>query len=234
MSGHIRRRSANSWELKFDAGVDPATGQRATKYRSFKGTKRAAQAKLVELLNEAACGTLVDHSKETLSAFLTRWARDWAAHNASPKTRERWGQLIDNQITPRLGAASLQRIKPSHLAELYSTLMREGAVGGGPLAARTVNHVHRLLHRALGHAVTWELIHENPAARAHPPQVAEQEIEIPSETEVAAVLGRLRGRSRPERGVANCALYPGRISTRLPARSGLSVRSKRPQRRGCG
>ncbi len=62
-------------------------------------------------------------------------------------------QLTVNQIVPRLGGAQLQRIQPSHLAELYATLMREGGVGGGPLAARTVGHVHRLVR---GHSdVPW-------------------------------------------------------------------------------
>ena len=91
MSGHVRRRSPGSWEIKFESGVDPATGKRKTAYRSFRGTKRQAEARLVEPLNEAACGTLIDYSRETLGAFLTRWLRDWATHHASPKTRERWG-----------------------------------------------------------------------------------------------------------------------------------------------
>ena len=42
MTGHIRRRGENSWELKFDLGTDPQTGKRLTRYHSFKGTKREA------------------------------------------------------------------------------------------------------------------------------------------------------------------------------------------------
>jgi hypothetical protein len=145
MSGHIRRRGANSWELKFEAGVDPTTGHRSTRYRSFKGTKREAEAELVRLLSEASRGALVDHSRETPGEFLSRWDRDWAVDNVSPKTRERWRQLTTVQVIPRLGSAPIQRIKPSHLAELYATLMRDGGANGGPLAARTVGHVHRLL-----------------------------------------------------------------------------------------
>ena len=40
MKGHIRQRGKNSFELKFDAGRDPATGKRRIQYASFKGTKR--------------------------------------------------------------------------------------------------------------------------------------------------------------------------------------------------
>jgi hypothetical protein len=76
--------------LKFEAPAD-AAGRRKTVYRTFRGTKRQAEAKLVELQNAAATGGLVDYSKETLGAFLARWLQDWAAHHASPKTRSRWG-----------------------------------------------------------------------------------------------------------------------------------------------
>ena len=46
MTGHIRRRGAQSWELKFDAGRDEKTGRRTTQFHSFRGTKKEAQFKL--------------------------------------------------------------------------------------------------------------------------------------------------------------------------------------------
>jgi hypothetical protein len=50
MSGHVRRRGERSWELKFDIRRGPFTGRRKTRYHSFKGTKREAQAELTRLL----------------------------------------------------------------------------------------------------------------------------------------------------------------------------------------
>jgi hypothetical protein len=126
MSGHIRRRGENSWELKFDTGRD-ARGARGVRYMSFKGTKRAAAARLTELLGESARGTLVDASKETLRDFLSRWDRDWAVSNVSPKTMERYRQLIANQIVKHLGNMPVQKIKPAHLNTLYATLLRAQA-----------------------------------------------------------------------------------------------------------
>ena len=37
MKGHIRQRGKNSFELKFDAGRDPATGKRKIQYPASKG-----------------------------------------------------------------------------------------------------------------------------------------------------------------------------------------------------
>ena len=72
MTGHIRQRGENSWELKFDLGRDPVTGKRETRYHSFKGTKREARAELVRLSAEALKGDYIDATAETIGQFLNR------------------------------------------------------------------------------------------------------------------------------------------------------------------
>jgi integrase len=209
MSGHIRRRGDRSWELKFDLGIDPVTGKRKTRYASVKGTKKEAQAKLTELLSEHARGVLVDASKETLSDFMNRWDTDWASHNVSLKTAERYRQLLVNQIRPHLGTVPMQRIKPIHLNSLYATLLKSGGIDGAPLAAQTVGHVHRLLRRMLGHAAQWGVIASNPAALVGPPRVAQTEIEIIREDEIKIVLNALRSRNLSLYTIATVALATG-------------------------
>jgi integrase len=209
MRGHIRRRGERSWEIKFDLGIDPVTGKRAIRYQSVKGTRKDAQAKLTELLSEAARGVLVDASKETLSEFMSRWDTDWASHNVSAKTVERYRQLIVNQIRARLGSMPVQRIKPVHLNSLYATLLKSGGIDGGPLSPLTVGHCHRLLRRILGHAATWGVIAANPAALVHPPRVAQTEIEIIREDEIKIVLNALRNRDLPLYTIATVALATG-------------------------
>src|SRR6266542_27898 len=103
MRGHLRKRGGNSWEIKFDLGRDPASGKRQTRYHSFKGTKREAQAELTRLLADANKGAYIDASKETVGEFLDRWDRDWAAANVGLKTLERYRQLIKNQVQLHIG-----------------------------------------------------------------------------------------------------------------------------------
>ena len=195
MSGHVRRRGERSWELKYEAGTDPRTGCRVTKYVSFKGSKREAQAELVRLMDAFRRGDYIDPSKVTVSEFLDRWDKDWAANNLSPKTRERFSQLIMHQVQPHLGSMPIQKLRAVHLNELYGKLLRDGRVGGGELSAKTVGHVHRCLRRAFGHAAQWGLITQNPAALVHPPRVQQAEIEILRENEVEAMLASLRARN---------------------------------------
>jgi integrase len=193
MSGHIRRRGIRSWELKFDIGADPTTGQRRIRYHSSKGSKREAEAKLVRLMAEAQRGAYVDPLKVTLGEFLDRW-EIWASTQVSAKTLERYRELLRLHVQPHLGQARIQRLRTVDFAELYGKLQRAKPAGAA-LAPRTVGHVHRLLHRVFGHGVKWGVISSNPVSAAEPPRVTHSEVRILSGGEIQSVLSMLRGRS---------------------------------------
>src|SRR4051812_3164820 len=108
--GHVRRRGNHSWELKFDVGSDPLTGKRRIRYRSFKGTKRAAEVELARLVSENATGGGVDPSKVTVAEFFDRWERDWAQGNVGPKTLERYSEFLRNHVRPRMGSVKAQKL----------------------------------------------------------------------------------------------------------------------------
>jgi len=192
MTGHIRRRGAKSWELKFDVGRDALTGRRATKYINFRGAKRQAEKELTRLLAAADKGEFVDRSRMTVDEFLNRWEKDWAEANLSPKTLERTSELVRKHIRPHLGALPVQKLKPATIAELYARLARDGRGQRGGLSASTIRHVHRLLHRALGHAVAWGLLVTNPVASVKPPRQVDVELEILGEDQVQKLLLKLR------------------------------------------
>jgi integrase len=195
MSGHIRKRGARSWELKFDAGADPVTGKRRIRYASFKGAKREAELELARLVSANAAGEGVDPSKATIAEFIERWDRDWASINVGAKTLERYRQIIKLNVVPHIGTMRVQKLRPVHLSELYAKLQRAGGHGGRPLSARSVGHVHRVLHRALGHAATWGLVAQNVAALVGPPPVPHTEVTILTEEQIGTTLRHLQGRT---------------------------------------
>lgn len=195
MTGHIRRRGERSWELKFDAGNDPVTGKRRVRYQSFKGTKREAEIELARLVSQNAAGEGVDPSKATVAEFIERWDRDWASVNVGAKTLERYRQILKLYVVPHIGAVRVQKLRPVHLNELYAKLLRTGGHEARPLSARTVGHVHRVIHRALGHAAMWGVVTQNVASVVGPPPVPETEITILSEDQIGATLRFLEGRT---------------------------------------
>jgi integrase len=190
--GHIRRRGKNSWELKFEAAGDSLTGNRRIRYVSFKGTRREAALELARLIAQEAAGEGADRAKTTLGEFFDRWERNWAVLNVSPKTFERYSELLRRHVRPHIGHVRIQRVKAVMLADLYAKLLRETG-----LAARTVGHVHRVIRRALGHAVQWGVLAQNPAGKVSPPPVQSDEIRILRSDDVQAILAKLgerRGR----------------------------------------
>jgi integrase len=197
MTGHVRRRGKGSWEIKFDVGRDPLTGRRRIRYHSFKGTKRQADLELARLVTADASGSSVDPSKVTVAEFLDRWERDWAKGNVSPKTLERYSEILRKHVRPNIGATALQKLRPAALADLYGRLHREGGrkVKGEarPLNPRTVGHIHRVLHRALSHAAQWGLVLQNVADVVDPPRVTTGEVQILRDEQVGELLKKLRG-----------------------------------------
>ncbi len=90
MKGHIQQRGADSWRLKFDAGRDPATGKRQTRYVTFRGTKREAQKELARLIAQVSQGAFLEPDRATVAEYLRRWIDDAEALSISPKTAERY------------------------------------------------------------------------------------------------------------------------------------------------
>jgi Phage integrase, N-terminal SAM-like domain len=116
VKGNITRRGERSWRLKYDLGRD-ATGKRLTRLVTVHGTKKQAEAELTRQLAALDAGTLVEPSKSTVESYLRSWIDTAETLAVSPKTAERYRQLIEQQIIPRLGAHPLQRLRASHVAK---------------------------------------------------------------------------------------------------------------------
>ena len=191
-AGNITRRGANSWRLKFDIGRHPISGERETRLVTVRGTKKQAQAELTRLLAAHNAGTLVEPSTLTIAQYMRSWIATAETLSISPKTAERYRQLIERQIIPHLGSHVLQKLKAAHIADWHAKLLREGGKEGRALAPRTVGHAHRVLHKALADATRRELLTRNPAALVAPPKVTNSEIEILAADQVKTALAAMR------------------------------------------
>ena len=185
--GTIDERSPGVWRLRYRT----SDGKRHT--ATVSGGRVDAQRELRARLKSIDDNTHVTPDKVTVAEFLDRWM-DWASSNVSAKTAERFGELVAVQIKPHLGSMPLQKLRPIVLTELYAKLLREGRHDGGPLSPSTVGHVHRVLFRSLGCAVSWGLVQTNAASMVKPPRVEAREIEIIKEDQIRTVLEKLRGR----------------------------------------
>ena len=201
-----------------------------------RAAKREAELELARLVAQNSVGEGIDPSKATVAEFLERWDRDWASINVGGKTLDATAKSFKLNVVPHIGAVRIQKLRPVHLNELYTKLQRSGGQGGRPLSARSVGHVHRLLHRALGHAATWGVTAQNVAALVGPPPVPHSEITILTEEQIGATLRHLQGRTlRPivsfllDRApdAARRWRCVGKTSASIRAWFGSSVRSNR-------
>jgi integrase len=190
MKGNLSERGLNSWRLKYDLEPD-GLGRRRTRYVTFNGTRKEAEAQASKHLAQVADGLDVDPSKLTVAAHLSKWLD--GPHGLAAKTHERYRDLVTQQIIPHLGAMSLQKLRPAHIADWHAKLMKAGGQGGRPLSARTTGHAHRVLHRGLEIALARELVSRNVASVIAPPKVEDTGVEALKADEVAPVLEALKG-----------------------------------------
>lgn len=177
MPGHIRKRGRDSWTVVVDLGRDAQTGRRRQFWRSVKGTKRDAEALLVQLLHQRDSGIDQPPGKISVGEYLQRWLRDYAGTNTSPATLVQYESFVRRHLIPALGNIPLAKLRPQHIQAYYSQALQDGrADGKGGLSATTVLHHHRVLREALQHAVRWQLIGRNPADATEPPRSARHEI----------------------------------------------------------
>lgn len=192
MSGNVTRRGKNSWRLKFDTGRDPVSGKRTIRYATVRGTKKDAQVELTRLLASRDADTLVKPTKLTVADYMRRWLATAAVLSISPKTAERYLQLIENQIIPHLGAYLLQKLDTEHIEAWHATLLKQGKQDGKPLATQTIAHAHRVLHKALANAAKHRKVLRNPASLERPPKVDKKEKEILKADQVQTVVTAMR------------------------------------------
>jgi integrase len=187
MRGYVRKRATNSYEITLDLGRD-AQGRRLRRYETVRGTRREANRVLADLLRDAMDGALrASPGRMTLASYLDKWLADHAAHKVSPKTFERYSELLRLHVVPELGHQRLSKVHPMQLEALYARLL------GKSLSPRTVVQVHRVLHAALASAVRWGVLGRNPGGVAEPPRFERGEVRALGEAEIQALLRAAHG-----------------------------------------
>lgn len=172
---------------------DRETGKRRRKWHSFTGTKREAQKRCAQLISEMTGGSYVEPSRMTTGQHLERWL-EHVRSQVSPRTHERYSEIVRKNIAPMLGAIPLTKLKPVHISDAYSRALSSGRRDGkGGLAPTTVTYMHRLIKHALTQAVRWELLSRNPADAVDPPKVERTSLTTFDMVQTAELIEALRG-----------------------------------------
>ena len=146
--------------------------------RAFRGTRVEAQRELRRLIKSADDGEHVAPNKITLAQWSEQWLRLLGRGEqtgvrkrrrrglVSPRTRERYGELLASYVLPKLGHVRLQALTVSQLDDLYIRLEDR-------ISLATVNHVHVALRACLATAQRKGILVKNPADDADVPRPEE-------------------------------------------------------------
>jgi hypothetical protein len=130
MKGHVRERGKGNWYAVLSVR-DPQTSKRKVRFISLPGTKgkREAQAQLARIVTEMQKGSYVEPDKTTLAQFLERWLGQIKTQ-VSPRSYERYAEIVRNNIVPALGNAQLMKLRPEHISDAYSKALSGGRRDG--------------------------------------------------------------------------------------------------------
>ena len=219
MKSHPRERGKGNWYVVLDefCELDPQTGKRKRKRKWHKleaATKKEAEVAMAALITQMATGTHIDAKKITLAEYLERWLTT-TKPSVSPRTFERYTELVRKNLVPLLGGTQLKKLNGIQIAEAYTKALESGRRdGAGGLSAQTVLHMHRVLKGALKQAVLWKLVHFNEAAAVKPPKPDKRRMNTYDMDQTAAMLDVLKGERIyiPALLAALCGLRRGEIS----------------------
>lgn len=186
MRGNIRRRAKDTWTLQVYAGKDPATGKKRYVSRTFRGSKKDAEAALANLIRAQETGLDLSATKLTVSAFLERWLHV-SEERVKPRTHFRYAELMRLHVIPSLGATHLAKLRPLQVEELYGKLRKRG------LSGTTILQIHRVLHAAFNQAVQWQLLDRNPIGAVKAPRKSTNEAASLSAGQIPKLLDAMKG-----------------------------------------
>ena len=172
MSGSVRRRSNGSWEFRYDAGAGSVDGTSAAREEVRLRDRREAQTALRKAMTALEKGRSVRVDRRSVKSFLSEW-------HAAMQPQLRPTTWVNYRRLPRAltsaGTSATRLSKNSRQLASQPSIRAPSAERPRPwrtgLAPKTVQNVHRMLHRALADAVRWDVIPRNVAEDVKPPSV---------------------------------------------------------------
>jgi integrase len=194
-TGHVRQRSPQSWELRYSLGTDPASGRRRIATVTVKGTRKDAERELRRLLRTLDTGEYIEPSHMTVGQWLEQWL-DTVRAEVSPKSHERYAEIVRNFLVPALGHVPLVKLVAPQLQEAYNRWASGGRLDGkdGGLSPLTRRYIHTIVRSALSRAVEQQLLARNPADafKKRLPKVERHELTTLSAEQSARLLDAIK------------------------------------------
>ena len=162
MRGSVYKRG-ETWSVTYDIPRD-ANGKRRQKTKGGFRIKREAHNYLAKKQNEISNRNYIDETNMTTGEYLMKWLSEYVEQNLKETTISGYETNLRKHIIPEIGRIKLIELKPIHVNNLYNSKLKEG------LSPTTVVYIHRVLSKALKHALKLELVYRNVCELVEPPK----------------------------------------------------------------
>src|SRR5688500_4500813 len=106
----------------------------------------------------------------TVGQYLTEWLQ-LQRSQLQPSTWQSYRTYVVHYLVPGFADTPLDELNAAQLSTFYAALQQAVGYRGRPLALRTIQYVHGVIHKALNDAVRLEILPRNVAINATLPRV---------------------------------------------------------------
>ncbi len=178
MSGHLRKRSKNTWALVVDLPKD-GTGKRRQKWVSIKAADEADADRQATSIKNDINNNTYDFSNAKVGEFMDQWFEIYVKVNLRKTAIRNYKLVIDSYIDD-IKSYKLKELTPLHLLNLYKKLSAKS-----PYIAQKA---HRVIRAALNKAVAWNVITRSPAMAVDAPSTPKKEQTVWTAEQIAKFL----------------------------------------------
>lgn len=167
MTGNLRKRGEQCYQIRVSMGFDPKTGKRRRHEKTIHGSRKEAERYLREFVQAYETGRVVQSSDQALKDYLLYWIDTAKASKLAQRTLYDYRNIVGLHFSGKLGKKALSHIRPLDIQDFYQTLSEYS------LSQR--RQVHHILKPALRQAVNWGLIDYNPCDNVEGPRSKRRE-----------------------------------------------------------
>ncbi len=148
---------------------------------------------MLTLISELSGGLYIEAAKVSVGQFLDRWL-EHIKPRVSPRTHERYGEIVRKNLNPLLGAVVLTKLRPIQISDAYAKALSGGRRDGrGGLSPSTVRYLHVILKASMGQAVRWQMLVRNPVDAVDPPKIERSAMRTYDLAQTAELIDATRG-----------------------------------------
>lgn len=189
-TGHLNPREnkdgSKSYQITIELDPDPITGKRIRHYKTIKGTKKQANAKLLEMLAQYNSGNIMSTSTMRLGTWVDQFVKNYLP-NIEATTRDSYEEKIRNHIKPSLGTIPLNILNTNTIQTWVNDMIKKG------LSPKTIRNTYNVLNPALKKAVLLRMLPHNPCEGVALPKLQKPKVEVYTEEESKQVLSAAKG-----------------------------------------